>query len=227
MVKVLVTRTAPGALKTLSALDEMGVEAIPAITAEIRPQATGWPALAEAIAVTSPNGAAWAVSHAPSTTFPVYAVGAATAAVMREAGFGDVTSADGDAAALSRLIAEDSVNRRIVHVRGADQAFDLVADLNARGVEAISLIAYVAQRVDALPLEALDAMTPGSVVLIHSAMGAERLVQLAGDRLAGLRAVVISDAAALPLQGAGLSRIDIAASPNEGAVLQALAATLV
>jgi uroporphyrinogen-III synthase len=196
MVKVLVTRTAPGALKTLAALDRLGVEAIPAITAEIRPKATGWPALAEAIAVTSPNGAAWAVSHAPSTDFPVYAVGAATAAVMREGGFDDVTSADGDAESLARLIADESLNRRIVHVRGADQAFDLVADLNQRGIEAVSLIAYAAEPVDALADDTLAATEPGSVVLVHSAKGAERLMTLAGARLSGMRAVVISHVAA-------------------------------
>ncbi len=227
MTKVLVTRTAPGALKTLAKLDRLGVEAVPAITAEIRAKSVGWPAAAEAIAVTSPNGAAWAASNSPSTELPVYAVGSATAAVMREAGYHDVTSADGDAEALSRLIASESVNRRIVHVRGGDQAFDLVADLNRRGVEAVSLIAYEAVTVDTLPGAALDAMSAGAVILIHSGKGAERMVQLASNRLAGLRAVVISAAAARPLSEVGLSRIDIAAAPDEDALLQALSATLV
>src|SRR5438477_13053703 len=60
-----------------------------------------------ALVMTSSN-AAHAVArhprHAELTPLPVFVVGRRTAAAARAAGFGDVTSADGDVTALVRLI---------------------------------------------------------------------------------------------------------------------------
>ncbi len=226
MVQVLVTRTAPGAYKTAERLKGLGFDPVLAITAEVRPRDVAWPEEVEAIAVTSPNGARRAVELSPTVRLPVYAVGDATASVMREAGFKDVTSAHGDGATLARAILDESVNRRFVHVRGAEQAFDLVAALKAGGTGAEPLIAYAAERVNALPSDALDAIKPGAIVLIHSANGAERFLSLAGgsEALSGLRVFAISAEAAAPLMDAPLNRIDIASAPTEDALIAALVA---
>ena len=180
MTKVLVTRTAPGAATTMARLKALGFEPVSAATAIIRPLEVAWPDGIEAIAVTSPNGARRAVALSPTKSLPVYAVGDATAHVMRDAGFGDVTSASGDGRALARLIVEESAPRPLVHIRGADQSFDLVSALKTEGIEATGLVAYTADRVDALPEAALSAIRPGQVLLIHSAKGASRFLQLAG-----------------------------------------------
>lgn len=226
MGPVLVTRTPPGAQRTLTRLRELGFEAVEACTAEIRPLPVEWPGTAEAIAITSPNGAARAAELAPDTNLPAYAVGDATAQVMREAGFSDVTSAAGDGAALARLILAETVARRFVHVRGADQGFDLVQALSKGGVKARSLIAYAAEPVTALSESALDAIRPGTIVLVHSPRGAARFVDLVSDvrSLGGLAAVAISSDAAAPLLQAGLARIDIASAPHEEAMMTALTA---
>ncbi len=226
MTPVLVTRTAPGAEKTLARVEALGFEAIPAITAEIRPRDVVWPNGMDAIAVTSPNGARRAAELSPATNNPVYAVGDATAAVLREAGFANVISAAGDGEALAQMILDKIDDQHIVHVRGADQAFDLVAALQSRGVQATSLVAYAAEMVDALPDAALQAIGSGAVVLIHSAKGASRFLELSGglEAVKALRAVAISADAARPLAQAGMVRIDIAAEPHEEALLATLCA---
>jgi len=229
MGPVLVTRTAPGAHKTLAWLEQEGFEPIAAITAEIRPQPVKWPDDVAALALTSPNGAARAGALAADKSVAVFAVGDATADAARQAGFSDVVSASGAGEALADLIVESGLTGPILHVRGADQAFDLAAALTGRGVTASALIAYAAETVDHLPDAALAALRPGAVVLIHSAKGASRFFELVGqagcqDALAGLRAVAISRDAAAPLLDHRFARIDIAASPTEDSLLEALCA---
>jgi uroporphyrinogen-III synthase len=229
MRPVLVTRTAPGAEKTAARVAQAGFEPVMASTASIRPLPMAWPEDAAVLALTSPNGAARAGALATDKTLPVFAVGDTTAEAARQAGFRNVVSASGDGAALAALIADSGPPGPVLHIRGADQAFDLVEALTAEGLEAISRVAYAAETVDHLPKPALDALQPGAVVLIHSAKGASRFVALvrqAGlqDELEGLRAVAISRDAAIPLRGHGFSRIDIAASPDEEALIAALCA---
>lgn len=229
MRAVLVTRTAPGAQRTLDRLARLGFNPIPAVTAEIRPRPVEWPDEVAALALTSPNGAVRAGELAPDKTLPVFAVGDATAAAARKAGFSDVASASGDGAALAVLIAESRSSGPVLHLRGEDQAFDVVAGLIEQGLQAQAAIAYAAEPVDQLPAAALDAMRPGAVVLIHSAKGASRFIELVRqasrqDELTRLRAVAISQEAAAPLLDQRFARIDIAAVPTEDALMQALCA---
>jgi uroporphyrinogen-III synthase len=105
----------------------------------------------------------------------------------------------------------------------------VVAALEKQGLQAVAAIAYAAETVDQLPAAALDAMRPGAVVLIHSAKGAARFIELVRqasrqDELTGLRAVAISQEAAAPLLDQRFARIDIAAVPTEDALMQALCA---
>jgi uroporphyrinogen-III synthase len=226
---VLVTRAQPGAAGTLARLKAEGYAAIAAPTARIQARPVDPPADAAALAVTSRHGALRAAALCSDRTLPVFAVGEASAAAAREKGFTDVRSAAGDGPALAELIACARPAGLVVHVRGRDQAFDLVADLTARGLNAQGLIAYAAEPVLRLPLAAEAAVRAGATVLVHSAKGAERflaLVEAAGlsSHLAAQRVVAISCQAAAPVLDAGAGRIDIAAKPTEDAMFQALAA---
>lgn len=226
---VLVTRAEPGAAGTLARLKAEGYAAIAAPTARIKALPANPPEDAAALAVTSRHGALRAAALFSDRTLPIFAVGEASAAAAKDQGFTDVRSGGGDGPALADLIARARPAGLIVHVRGRDQAFDLVADLAACGLSAQSLIAYAAEPVPRLPLAAEAAVRAGATVLVHSAKGAERflaLIEAAGlcECLDRQRVVAISRQAATPYLAAGVGRIDIAAEPTEDGVFQALAA---
>lgn len=105
MRPVLVTRAEPGASRTVERLRERGYTPVNAATAHIehRRRAVELSGVA-ALAFTSPNGVDAFMRNSARRDLPVFAVGPATAAAARAAGFAQVTSADGDGAALARLI---------------------------------------------------------------------------------------------------------------------------
>src|SRR5690242_14549847 len=74
---------------------------------------------------------------------PVYAVGRRSADAAREAGFADVSSADGDARDLVRLIvARHTTKAPLLYLAGEDRAGDLVGDLAAHGIAVEFRIVY-------------------------------------------------------------------------------------
>lgn len=225
---VLVTRAEPGASLTCQRLAALGYHAVNAATAQIAatdgaPDWTG----AGAVIVTSPNGAGQLTRLGAPRSLKVFAVGPASAEAARAAGYDHVVTGSGDAAALLDIILSTPDPGRLIHVRGRDQAFDLSGALNAMGRDAHSHIAYEARMVDALPAPALQALGPGAVVLIHSPLGAERLLALAGSgrRLSALGSahiLAISEAAASPFRHSGAGRVTLAQRPDEAALLEAL-----
>jgi uroporphyrinogen-III synthase len=227
MRPVLVTRAEPGAARTLARLEALGLRAVNAATARIVFLETACDLAAqEALALTSPNGAAAAARLTAQRAVPLFAVGAATAQAAQAQGFKEVFSADGDGAALAALIHERA-RGPVLHVHGRDQSFDLVSALQDAGIAARGVTAYAAEPVVALSEDALAALHADGVVLIHSPKGAERFVALAqkagvSETLATTRAAAISQAAAAPLRAAGLERIVVADRPDEAALLEAL-----
>lgn len=229
--RVLVTRAEPGATRTRERLQALGFIPVNAATAQIAFfDADLSLAPGEALALTSPNGAAAAARILDARSAAVFAVGDATAAAARAHGFQDVTSAGRDGAALAALLKRTRPGG-VVHVRGRDQQFDLVAALKTAGLPARAVIAYAAEPVEALSAEAITALEAGAAVLAHSPLGAERfcaLLQRAGalDRLAGAACAAMSQAAAAPLRAAGAANIAVAETPDEAALLAALEARL-
>lgn len=225
---VLVTRAAPGSQATLARLRAAGYDAMAAPTARIEP----WdapPVVASAIALTSPHGAIRAGDLVADKATPTFTVGAATADAAREAGFIAVASANADGLALANLITQARPDGLIIHIRGRDQAFDLVDALTTRGFNAQSVVAYSAEPVRDLSVQAKGAVVAGAVVLVHSAKGAERFLKIVGsaglaDHLPKSRLVAISRQAAESALAAGFARIDIAAEPNEDSLIEALEA---
>ena len=99
---VLVTRPLPGATETARGVAALGLYPVLAPLLEVQTLPAELPADAAAVLVTSRN----AIGSLPdwARDRPVFAVGDATAARVRSAGFQDVRSASGDAAALVELV---------------------------------------------------------------------------------------------------------------------------
>jgi uroporphyrinogen-III synthase len=225
--RVLVTRAEPGASGTADRLSALGylpvvepmfaVEPLPAVLSDF-----------DALAFTSANGVRMFARLSPRRDVPVFCVGGRTASAAREAGFDTVTSADGDSAALSTLI-ETRVprNARLLHSGNEENRGDLAETLSARGWKAAFLPTYRAVPVTG-PGPAVSAHCVGKPsfddVLVHSPRGAAILGGfLAGARnLAPFGLAAISPAAAAPVAPFAW-RTEIAASPDEPALLAALA----
>ncbi|MDX1711078.1 MAG: uroporphyrinogen-III synthase, partial [Rhodovibrionaceae bacterium] len=107
----------------------------------------------QALAFTSSNGVRAAAHLNLPRQLPVFAVGDATAQSAEAAGFRQVESASGDAAALARLIRRrlDSRDGPVLHLSGEAIAGRLAEDLQASGFALRRVIGYRAQPVQRLP----------------------------------------------------------------------------
>lgn len=219
-MKVWVTRARPGAQATARRLRALGHTPAIAPLLEVRPVEVR-PDLAGigALAFTSANGVRAFARQSSQRALPVYAVGSATAAAARRAGFARVISADGDVAALTALIAADPGRPEgaILHPGAREPAGDLAGALAAAGVPARSAIVYETVANPARP-------PPGAqAVLLHSPRAARILAE--GLSVAGApapAALCLSPAVAAPLSKAPLARILVAAAPSEDALLALL-----
>lgn len=226
-MRLWVTRTAPAAQATAERLRALGHEPLVAPVLAVTP--TGADLDLEgvgALAFTSRNALAAFPAEMVSNAPRVFAVGAAAAEAARAAGFHDVTSADGDGAALAALIVAhaSSVVGDILHLRAEETAFDLVGTLVARGVPARSVPIYRATTLAmASPVEAAlqGQATALDGLVIHSLKASRQAAKLLSDHAgrAGLTAYAISEAAAVPLRSLGLRAVHIAAAPNEDALM--------
>ena len=109
--RVLVTRSQPGASETAARLKAMGYRPIaePVFTVErLKAELPEF----DALAFTSLNGVRVFAELSPRRDGPVFCVGARTAEEARKEGFSDVVSADGDVAALAKLILDRAAPER-------------------------------------------------------------------------------------------------------------------
>lgn len=178
-----------------------------------------------ALAFTSGNGVAAFAALTPERGLPVFAVGDATAAAAREAGFTAVRSASGDLGDLAGMIAAAGLDGRLLVPGAREPSGDLPSVLAGRGgagrvgagrVRAEALAVYAAVETDVAAPGRWDA------VLIHSRRAALALATRGADVARGRRAVVISAAAAEPLAALPFREIRVAGAPTEAALLEAL-----
>ncbi len=225
MARVLVTRSEPGASETAERLIARGHAPIVEPVFAVEPIAVDLPPC-DALAFTSANAARVFARLDPRRDLPVFAVGARTAEAAREMGFAQVRSADSDVDGLYMLIlAAAPPDARLLHAGNEDTRGDLVGRLVAAGRAANFRAIYRAAPVPA-PGPVLGRWLSGEAafdaILIHSPRGGAilaGLLQSAPSRKPFLAA--ISRAAAQPL-AARAQRIEIAAAPNESALLDAL-----
>jgi uroporphyrinogen-III synthase len=230
-MRLLVTRPHPQGEQTAAALRERGheVTAAPLLKIETHPADLGqekW----NAVAVTSANAVHAIASHprrAEIFPLPLFSVGGRTAQVAREAGFADVTSADGDADALVALIGRTlTPESRLLYLAGEDRASDLAAGLAPNNISVTTAVVYRAIALSALQDAARERLNAGTIdgVLHFSRRSAQTFVAAvqAGeewDNSLKCHHFCLSLQVAEPLVEAGARHIHVAATPNEAAVL--------
>src|SRR6185312_5007825 len=230
-MRVVVTRPQTDSERTAAALEALGHEVLVAPLMRIEPVAVDLAGTWSAIVITSAN----ALQAVPATadgvkTLPVFAVGDRSAEAARQAGFAEVSSANGDIKDLVRLVAAHAVHAKapLLYLAGKDRSGDLVPQLAAHGIDAEMKVVYrIAAEV--FPPVLAAALESGDVdaVLHFSRRSAELFVE--GARSSGVagpaedvRHLCLSAQVAEPLAGA--SRIAVAVRPEEVALIALLRA---
>ena len=214
MRSVLVLRPEPGASATIERARERGLPAIAIPLFEIdaldwdTPDAAGF----DGLLLTSANAVRCGGQQLEKLRgLPVYAVGEATAAAAREAGFS--IEATGHAG-VDRLLGSIDADIRLVHLCGEDRRSP---DRPRQGMT--SIVVY-----RAMPVEAPDlGAARGGVALIHSPRAGRRFAELMRDRTS-VAVAAISPAAAEAV-GTGWQSVEVADEPTDDALL-AVAARL-
>ena len=232
-MRVVVTRPQADAERTATALRARGHDVLVTPLMRVEPIAVDLGGQWSALAITSAN-APNAIARNPARDtlikLPLLAVGRRSAEAARQAGFADVTSANGDVRELVRLIAASrrEVEAPVLYLAGEDRASDLVAELAARGIAVEMRVVYRAVRMP-LPESLIEALKSNEVdAVVHfSRRSAENYV--AGAKSAGVvgpalgvRHLCLSAQVAEPLAGA--SHITVAARPDEAALIELLPA---
>jgi uroporphyrinogen-III synthase len=239
---ILVTRPHPDNEATASALRGRGFEVL--LAPMLRFEAVAAPgdldAGYHAVIATSANALRGiALSDHPVLSRPLYAVGDQTADAARAAGFSEVRSAGGDGAALRDLLRtrvkakELKRTARLLYLAGADLSRDLGGELGADGFDVTTLTTYRMVALPTLPREALDAFSANAVeaVLHYSARSARAFVEAvrgAGIEISALSVLqtCLSANLAAILREAGATRVQVAATPDEKALFEALTRAL-
>ncbi|WP_448662711.1 uroporphyrinogen-III synthase [Sphingomonas sp. CJ20] len=200
---IAVLRPEPGNAATAAAIEAQGGRALRVPLFAVQPVAWNVPAGAfDALILTSAN----AVRHGGPglvalRALPVHAVGSATAAAARAAGFDVVAVGSADAAALLAEAARAGVGHAL-HLGGRERTVE------AGGIVAAAVTVYASE-----PIDADVSPLAGAVALVQSARAGARLAALvdaaglARDRIA-LAAISPRAAAAA---GAGWEQVRVAA----------------
>ena len=217
-MRLLVTRPAPDGAATVARLRALDHDTqwLPLLATE--PLAWTAPA-ARPSAVMLTSAAAARLAGPAAAQFhdlPCFAVGAATAAAARAAGFADVRDGGGTVQALVDRLVADGCDR-VLHLAGADRTpVALPAGLR------IEVVTVYAAR-----LLALAALPVADWVLLYSARTARHFaaeIDRRGGERAAYRIAALS-AAVAAAAGAGWRAVITAATPDEPALLAAIAAT--
>lgn len=225
-MRVLITRPQPDASRTAAHLERFGHEVVvdPLLSIEPLPAKELPAGPFAALAATSANAmrVAYDVTVLDSVRpLPLYAVGAHTAEAAREAGFKDVQDADGDSAALARLIARElPAGSRVLHLAGEERAQNLGALLAPAQIAVEVLVLYRMRVAETLGAAAAALSTGKLDAVMHfSPRSAAIFVAIAerqglAEAVQRLRHLCISQAAAAPLVALG-ANVEVAAEPRE------------
>jgi uroporphyrinogen-III synthase len=226
---VLVTRPEPGAQDTARRLLALGRRPVLAPVLTIAPRPFAVPGRPQAVLVTSGN----ALPALPAALHgvPLLAVGDATAARARAAGFGVVHSAGRDAAALAALAARlcRPSGGPLLLASGEGQGGALATLLRAQGFRVQRRIAYAAVAVPCLPEEASTSLDSGGVsaALFFSAETARVFVTLLrralpDETVCNVAALALSAVTAHALAPLPWRAIRVASHPSQDELLSLL-----
>jgi len=226
-MKVWVTRAEPGAGETAKRLVELGHEPLVAPLLVVRRLVDAAPDLSDigALAFTSANAVRAFADLSDRRDLPVFAVGEATAAAARQAGFAQVHVGPSDVAALAAAIVErrHSLQGAVLHASAAEPAGDLAGALQAAGVAVRSVVLYQTVAADPPDLALRARLAEAQAVLLHSPKAARLLatlspaLDLSDAHLLGLSPACLAPLADIPAAG----RLS-AAAPNEADLLALL-----
>jgi uroporphyrinogen-III synthase len=231
-MRIFVFRPPADAARTAAALRDRGHEPVMSPLFAVARSAEAAPdGPFDALVLTSGNGVpALAELPAPMREIPVFSVGTRTSEKVREAGFADSRSADGNRDALIRLVADTlPAPARLLLIVGRDRHDDVADRLAQSGFAVTVWTAYAAEAVGTIPEEAREALHRGAVegALHYSARGVRTCLDLARaagvlEPLLDLTHVTLSADVAAPLIAAGASTVLVAEHPEEAALLAAL-----
>lgn len=221
-MKLLVTRPEPGASATAKRLAALGYEPVLLPCLNVTRLPPHLPAHPAALVVTS--GQAVPALPASLRNTPVFCVGDATAAKLREAGFTRVESANGDAEALFQLIAARRVPGLHVMAVGERHGMPLLARLRAAGTSVIRRKVYTVSPLRILPENFHAALASGSIrgALFYSAETARAFARLNPPGTASMAAYALSESVANVLQDLPWTRIHVALAPTEADLMALL-----
>ncbi|MGY3449260.1 uroporphyrinogen-III synthase [Bradyrhizobium sp. USDA 4353] len=238
---VLVTRPAPDNERTAAALRARGFDVLLAPMLRFEPVALPEDAGGEAagVIVTSSNALRAIAPQLEGSALlglPLFAVGDQTAAAARGAGFEQVMSASGDAAALRELIATSGVigaGGTLLYLAGADISRDLAGELAERGFDVVTQTVYRMAPVAALPRAVREAFAANRIeaVLHYSRRSAAAFVAAIRAEGVEISALAVphgclSANVAEVLREAGATQVTIPAHPDENQMLEGLARAL-
>lgn len=217
MRRLFILRPQPGADESAERARALGLEPVVAPLFEVEPVAWNAPEPAgfDALLLTSANAVRCGGDNLNGLRgLQVHAIGEATAAAARDAGFGIASVGDAN---IERLLGSIAPNLRLLHLCGVERR--LPDDVRQ------TITSVPVYRAEPLPEpRGLNAIG-GQVAAVHSPRAGRRLAELIDlQARASVRVAAISDAAA-SAAGESWERVEAADAPNDDALL-ALAARL-
>ncbi len=211
MRPILILRPEPGASATAERVRKLGLRPVVAPLFTVRALAWSPPDASDfdAVLFTSAN----ALRHggpqlARYRRLPAFAVGAATAASARDAGFANVTAGAGN---VERLVADVGPEVRLLHPCGRHH--------RASAGTARHVPVYASDAADTLPPAAATALSNGAIALLHSPRAASSFAGLVGADVKISATPVAISAAAAAAAGPGWHDIAVASEPTDAAML--------
>ena len=232
---LLVTRPGADAERTAERLRHSGhaVTLVPLLHIQPDSDAAFGPGPFGAVIMTSAN-AARALTHHPRRTelfgTPVFTVGGHTAQAAREAGFADVTSADGGWPELVRLVAEKRAGtaQPLLYLAAAERSGDIAGALAPHGLAVETVVIYRALKNPNLSQALRAALSDGVEGVLHYSRRSAQTFLTAARCAGRIDAVLrtnhycLSSEVAAPLHAAGAGSVKIARRPDESALIELL-----
>lgn len=225
MSRIWITRTQPGADKSVAAFERAGFEAFAAPLLTIAPPAKmpPPPPAHSTLIFTSQNGVRAFCELTDKRSWPVVTVGDATAKLAQSAGFTDVRSAGGTVDDIAELIQSDPVNERLyIHCVGRHVRGDVTGDLRQQGRRARRDVYYASSPVQNLPGVDIRAC---KAIVFYSPLAAQTYAEFAPN-CEHMSAISLSAPIDHALGALLFKRRIIAKAPTELALLKAAEETL-
>lgn len=233
---VLITRPVEDAAPLAAELRDHGIR--PLIEPLLRVELLDGPPVptdgVQAVLATSANGVRALAARLARRDLPLFAVGDATAAAARDAGFIRVESAGGDVESLAALVVRrlDPADGAVLHAAGTDVAGDLAGRLAERRFVCRRVVLYRAVAAERLTEAAARALAEGALdaVLLFSPRTAAAFARLLGEAdlvpaCRRLTACCLSAAVARAVVGLPWRRTIVADRPDRPALIRATLAT--